>query len=891
MAALDLTAEQRAVVQHDEGPAVVRAVPGAGKTTAMAHRVRHLVEQGQAAPDQILASSFSRATVQDLAATLNALNVQDVTPQTLHALGLSLLRTRTSEKIPPGDAPAPGAAAHILARRALTDLAAERDLDTTELGISPPELADQVAAWKQQLAYPDPDAANLSHAAREQAKTASHQNEDFIALYRRFERHRRREGWLTYADMVREGWSALMHDDALREEAQSRYRYVLVDEFQDVGRAQFFLLDLLTQEHGNYMVVGDADQCIYGWRGADPSFLVDFDERYDATAYELTDSFRLPAGPLVLANAVIRHNEERRPKRLHLTQGLDGSTQLLEGDGAPQMASEIADTVSGVREEGYALNEIAVLVRTYGQTPPLERAFLARDLPYRIRGNEPFYRRREVQTLLRYLFWATLERRRQDQGWFADPKTGKQYTDRFAHILKIPNRYVQHGRIDRIAQETRDRRASALDVLREHRSEMHERTAERVNAFLSVAERLLDRLDDPPAETLDWLIDVLNYDAVLRERSAFSTRGDARVRTARALVRHATAYDSTPALLDGIRTLAAERERRKESVPALDLRSIHRAKGAEWPVVVVPGCAEGSLPLDPDGEQDLEEERRLFYVAVTRPRERLYLATDTSEDRSRFLDEADVEVQLDAVERVRAGLTTPPASLSDEELAALCRDIDRLELQRYVRRSWSPSEGHVTALRTRLDALPAAIAHAKKRRNAYRQARAEHAAAKRRAEAAVRDRTEALRTNVGSAPLTASNARPDTYYPDDTRFTFAWVDEASRIGVFWNDSRVGTIDPFGSHRLGPQTVLNLPWEAIVASFEGVAQGRTVLRFTIDWTATESALLEKERAALSPPDPPDEHVRLLTSDTVASGYEVLRDMLTPPTDRSDTVARS
>ena len=873
-ASITLTDEQRAVVQHGEGPAVVRAVPGAGKTTAMAHRIRRLVAERGVAPGQILASSFSRATVQDLEARLDTLGVTGADTRTLHALGLSLLRVASGDVIS-DDAPAPGTAARILARRALTSLASDRDLDTAELGLSAQDLIDQVAAWKQQLAYPDPDAADLSPAARERAGTAHHENEDVVELYRRYERHRRRTGWLTYADMLRESWVALMHDDALRAEAQGAYRYVLVDEFQDVSRVQFHLLDVLTASHRNYMVIGDADQCIYGWRGADPSFLIDFDDRYDATAYRLTDSFRLPAAPLVLADAVIQENESRPSKRLHLTQGFGGTAQVLAADGSTAIASRIAETVEVLRDEGHTLDEIGILVRTYGQTPPLERAFLARDLPYQIRGHPPFYQRREVTTLLQYLYWAVLERRLGRTGWFKSATTAERYTDRFARILKTPNRYVQHGRIDKITQEARRRQASVLNVLAEHRGDMHDRTAERVDRFLDVATGLLDRLDAPPRETLDWLIEAIDYEAALRERSALPVRADARIRTARALVQYAEAYNSSPNLLDGIRSLAAKQQARDDEAPALDLRSIHRAKGAEWPVVLVPGCTEGTLPFDRDGERDLEEERRLFYVAVTRSQERIYLTTDTSAERSRFLEEAGVETRLPAVRHVRTGLTAAPSSLSDEQVARLCRGLVALGLERYVQTWWSPSPDERTALRTRLEAFREALDRATRRRNGHRQARAEYEADRRQAEAAARDRIDTLRAMLGSAPLTATHEAPDTYYPKDARFTFEWTDEQSQVGIVWNDQRMATLDPFGAHRLDAQTVLELPWRALIGRFEAVAQGRTVLRFSIDWSASTSALAEHKRQALSPPDPLDDRIRLLTSDAVAAGYDLLR----------------
>ena len=879
-----MTDEQRAVVQHGTGPAVVRAVPGAGKTTAMIHRIRHLVEERGVAPGRILASSFGRATVQDLEAGLDTLDVRGVDTRTLHSLALAVLRRGNGpDAARSDDAPSPDAAARILARRARTSLAAERDLDSTELGIAPQEVADQVAAWKQQLAYPDPDAAGLSAAAREQARTATHENEDFVALYRHYEQHRHSEGWLTYPDMLREAWTALMHDDGLRATVQKDYRFVLVDEFQDVSRVQFLLLDLLTADHRNYMAIGDVDQCIYGWRGANPSFLSDFDTRYEATVYRITDSFRLPAAPLVLANEVIQHNTERPPKRLHLTQGFTGSAQLLEHEAPAAAASSIADTVASLRAQGYALNDIAVLVRTYGQTPPLERAFIDHDLPYRLRGHAPFYRRREVRTLLQYLYWAVLERRRRTNGWFDDPTTAARYADRFAQILKTPNRYIQHGRIDRIAQQARSRQTSALDVLASHRSKMHERTADRVDRFLDVAETLVDRLDDPPSDTLDWLIDALGYEAALRERSAFTERADARVRTARALVRYANEYDSTPALLRGVRSLAASQADLDATAPALDLRSIHRAKGAEWPVVIVPGCTEGALPLDADdgGDRDLEEERRLFYVAATRPREHLYLATDGTGDRSRFLDEAAVDTHLETVRDVKTALDGDPSSLSIDALAALCRGLSTLGLERYVRRWWAPPAAKKAALRTRLDALESAVVTARKRQAAVRQSRADAQAQRQQARRAAQNRVDELRSRLGTAALTATHEQSETYYPSNARFTFAWGDDDAHVGVFWEGTRAGTLDPFGAHRLEAGTLLELPWDAVVGRFDGVAQGRSVLRFTIDWDETEAALTKQAVEDCPSPPSPDEQTHALTSEEFQRGYQLLRSALSSP----------
>ena len=210
------------------GPAAVLAVPGAGKTTAVVHRLRVLVEDRGLAPDRLLACSFNRATVQDLSAALDGLGLHDVDTRTLHGLGHMILR-EAGARPQPDQAPSPDACAYRLGRRALRDHADEQGLHPNDLSISATDLVDQVGAWKQQLAYADPDRASLPTAARSVVRTARHDNEAFVELFRRFEAHRQREGWVTYPDMLREGWESLVRDPTLRERLQTAYDHVVVD--------------------------------------------------------------------------------------------------------------------------------------------------------------------------------------------------------------------------------------------------------------------------------------------------------------------------------------------------------------------------------------------------------------------------------------------------------------------------------------------------------------------------------------------------------------------------------------------------------------------------------------------------------------------------------------
>lgn len=870
-----LTEEQRAVVHHTGGPAAVLAVPGAGKTTAIVHRLRVLVEDRGLAPDRLLACSFNRATVRELSAALDGLGLHGVETRTLHGLGHMILREAGAR--PQSDqAPSPDACAYRLARRALRDHADEQGLHPNDLSVSATDLVDQVGAWKQQLAYADPDRASLPPAARSVVRTARHDNEDFVELFRRFEAHREREGWVTYPDMLREGWESLVRDPALRKRLQTAYDHVVVDEFQDVGRAQFQILDHLTAPQRHYLAVGDDDQCIYGWRGADPSFLLDFPDRYDAAEYRIQDSFRLPAAPLVLARTAIEENERRRPKRLCLTRGIEGPTELIRRGEAAGVAEAIATRAEHLRADTqYDLSDLVVLVRTYGQTPPIEQALLDRDLPYRVRGQAPFYRRRPVQTLLRYLYWAVLERRRRRHG-LNTPHSAEHYVDRFSSIINRPNRFVERARVEYTAQRARETGRSILSLLADQQPDMRDDTADRVETFVNLMEALVGRLDAPAADTLGELVDRLDFEPHLRNRSATPARGEMRVRTVRALVRFAADVESSPALLRRVRDVA-ETHSTPSGGPVLELRSIHRAKGAEWPVVFLPGCNDGTLPLDGDTPEavDLEEERRLFYVALTRTRDRLYLGVRDDAPPSPFLEDADAPAHIEQCDHLRERLRHPPEDLTDTACAYLCHRVDTLGLESYIRRWWRPDASYAEALRRRLEALQSRVEAARAERSAHEQEQINFESARSQLLEDVEERVSTLRGRLGATALAATLSPDAPALPEDARLTFA--QKEGQIEVRWQDQSVGRIDPF-SGAFDASVLLALPWPRLVGRPTTVRRGRGTLRFKFDWDATATRLLDAERDAHAPPPDLDEDTRLLTSDAFERGYACLQHRL-------------
>ncbi|MEM8602289.1 MAG: ATP-dependent helicase, partial [Cyanobacteria bacterium P01_H01_bin.121] len=320
-----LTSEQHAIVNHDHGAARVFAVAGAGKTTAMVHRIERLVRQQVFAPDRILAASFSRATTQDIATALSQWShCRSVSTRTLHSLSYQIIRQAYQRGYlkPPTLDLSPDQVDNYLYGQALkaarqNKVAYKGELDS----IDQEDFLAYVSACKGQLDYADraslaiPATAPHHNIARQAEPPAEPELGWYLDLYKLLETIRSQHRLISFDDMLMTGWQLLVLQPDLLAGLQRQFECVLIDEFQDINRAQFAILDLLTRPHRNYMVIGDDDQTIYEWRGAETRFiLTEFERRYQPQTYQMSDNFRCPAAQVGLANAVIRQNQNRFKK-------------------------------------------------------------------------------------------------------------------------------------------------------------------------------------------------------------------------------------------------------------------------------------------------------------------------------------------------------------------------------------------------------------------------------------------------------------------------------------------------------------------------------------------------------------------------------------------------
>ena len=405
---LQLTEAQQAVVAHNHGPALVFAVAGAGKTTAMVRRVERLVREGVFPASQILATSFGKGNELDLRLKLAQWShCRAVQVRTLHALGRRIILQAQQAghwpevRLNDNDNDSYDRDQRLLtiaiheARQRMEPYAPELE------GIDRQDFLSYVAACKGNLLYADLQRAALPAQAMMVAGEADAPSavlDWYLDLYRLYEAVRLERGIVTFADMLLTGWETLVRFPDVRQAVQAQYQCVLVDEYQDINLAQSQILDQISAPHHNYMAIGDDDQTIYEWRGANPHFILDFAARYKARKYVIDDNFRCLAAPLVLANQVIAHNRQRAPKRLQLTRGFGGETLVEVHRDASIMAHEIVSKIHALHKKGWQWQDMAVLVRLNAQTPYIEQGLIAAEIPFRV--SNPFYNRYEIRTLI-----------------------------------------------------------------------------------------------------------------------------------------------------------------------------------------------------------------------------------------------------------------------------------------------------------------------------------------------------------------------------------------------------------------------------------------------------------------------------------------------------------
>lgn len=652
---MKLTQEQRAVIEHGAGHARVSAVAGAGKTTTLVARVLHLLERGVPAK-RILVLMFNRSAREDFQRRLVAMaptgqRLPDV--RTFHSLGHRLTTSLTRwGALPPRRLVAADWQVERLLRQATLDVLEDGDRreqalesDTLEAlahfcGLVKAEMLPAATLWKR-----------LDHGAG---------SEHFVAAFERLETLLSEHGLMTYSDLLYRPLRALEADATLAQRVQGYLDQAIVDEYQDINQAQLRLLALLAGQDAAIMAVGDANQCIYEWRGAHPDTMR---ERFTtvfgpASDYPLSFTFRHGHALALLANHVIAANR-RRPDQFCLAAPANPHTRIAVEQGGASLLAALVHW----QQQGRALSEACLLVRSWSLSVPVQLQLLQAGIPFRLPREDRFvFRLPLVQALAGYLHLA------RTPALLFDP----------AHLLRLfeqPTPFVTRERLialtRRLAQTQHYPRQD--DPLLAGLKPVQRRNLKRRWELLCELPRLGGW---EPARLLAHIVTALDAEKVLKRAAARREKGEEDVRLLDVLIEQAGEAQNIDSFIELL-------ERPVENqVGGLLISTVHAAKGLEWPLVVVAGVNEEDFPHysrdNPLVDERLEEERRLFYVAVTRASEQLLLLHDGGAHHpSRFLAETAWQDCRDVALRLAhdADATTPLAVGSPQLVARYLEGI------------------------------------------------------------------------------------------------------------------------------------------------------------------------------------------------------------------------
>jgi DNA helicase-2/ATP-dependent DNA helicase PcrA len=635
----DLNEPQRQAVRHGEGPLLVLAGAGSGKTRVLTHRVAYLLATGQARPGEILAITFTNKAANEMRERVEALvgrSARAMWVTTFHSACARMLRADAerlgySRGFTIYDEPD--------SLRMLKRCMEELHVDPKRY--PPRAIRAQISGAKNQLVDVDAYAQAQGSVFEETA----------AALYSLYEKRMLEANAMDFDDLLVRTVNALELFEEVRERWRRVFRHVLVDEYQDTNHAQYRLLQLLTAEHGNLMVVGDEDQSIYGFRHADIRNILDFERDFpEAAVVKLEQNYRSTQTILSAANAVVERNRERRPKRLW--------TELAGGE--PLRLRELADEHEEARwvageierldeEEGVRREEVAVFYRTNAMSRVLEDTLVRFELPYQVIGGTKFYERAEIKDAVAYL------------SLLVNPADQVS----FGRIVNSPRRGIGKTSQGRLAAHANTTGLPIWEVAgrAEEVPGLGAAAIKAVSRFHETLEGLRARAEEAPvAELLATTLRESGYlDALAAERTV---EAEGRAENLEELVGVAGEFDANRELEGEAEVSALEEFLQQISLyteqdglrdeAAITLMTLHNAKGLEYETVFVVGCEDGAFPhmkaLEEGGE---EEERRLCYVGITRARRRLYM-TWARERRlfgraernlpSRFVDELPEEL-------------------------------------------------------------------------------------------------------------------------------------------------------------------------------------------------------------------------------------------------------
>ncbi len=653
----DLNEEQRKAVSCTDGPVLILAGAGSGKTRVLTYRIAYILANGLAEPREILAMTFTNKAAGEMRERVGRLAPHLITGMwigTFHSLFARLLR-REAERI--GYTPAFTIYDEEDQQSLLKSILLDMNLSVQQL---PPRLLGyKISMAKNNFVRPD-----------EMEKTVDNEQDALIAkIYRTYDRRLAELNAMDFDDLLIKPIELFELFPLVKEYYQDRFRYLMVDEYQDTNYAQYRALQLLAAKHHNLCVVGDDDQSIYRWRGAEIRNILDFEKDYPGCAkYRLEQNYRSVKNILSAAHSVIKNNRQRHAKKLWTERPSGDLVTVLKVEDDLDEARMIVHKIAmELRVAERTFSDVAVLYRTNAQSRVFEEALRRERIPYVIVGGVKFYERKEVKDVLAYL------------RLLVNPAD----VISLRRVINYPPRGLGDATLGRVEAYAAEKKVKIIEALAEaeHIAGIPKKTADKLRDFSEFVKKYADlqsRLS--PKELAAGLVDELGILRQFKEENTYESLN--RMENVRELLNAIAEFSQIAGpeaklehFLESV-TLSADIDLWNDRANAVTLMTLHSAKGLEFEVVFMAGLEEGLFPISRSlsDQVALEEERRLFYVGATRAKEKLYLSWAKSRRRfgdrslspaSRFLkelDEAFITVEMPYVPAAKGETSRRPAA-------------------------------------------------------------------------------------------------------------------------------------------------------------------------------------------------------------------------------------
>ena len=639
MSLKSLNPTQKSAVEAVDGPVLIFAGAGSGKTRVLTHKLFYLVDEGIFDPEEILAVTFTNKAAKEMKDRVMKLLKRSELPLsigTFHSICARILRE---------DIQVLGFSKHF----AIYDVKDQLDLlkvlfednGISKTLIAPNQLRNQISLLKNKMISPD--------IFERKARTILEKT--ISKIYAQYQKALKLNDALDFDDLLNFPLEIFEKKPSILNKYEKRWKYILVDEYQDTNRAQFQFLTKLALAHQNICVVGDDDQSIYGWRGAEVSNILDFEKTFSSCrVFTLEKNYRSTQQILNAATAVVMNNDRRENKNLIAANGSGEALGLIETIDEQEEASAIISSIEKeIKLNKRNFNNFSVLYRTNAQSRALEESFIRQGIPYNIVGSVRFYERKEVKNVLAYLRLVV----------------NLKDTISLRRIINFPARGIGAKTIDKCVQQAEKDKIEFIDVLKKpNKMDIRGKQANALQKFYNTIIKYHDLREKLSASELARsLVEEIGILSHLKD----SSEPDAKDR-----------FDNVAELLTSIEefslrepkaslsrfledvSLQTDIDHWNDSDNRVTMMTVHSSKGLEFPVVFIAGMDDGLFPLSRsiDDKKELEEERRLFYVALTRAEERVYILYATNRWRmgaetvnglpSRFIN----EIPEDSLEKI-----------------------------------------------------------------------------------------------------------------------------------------------------------------------------------------------------------------------------------------------